>query len=62
MLLRRYRRARVEPVLAMRLVTDGLFRLFDAPQAPVAWLRNAGMNIVEQLPFVKRYLIAGASR
>ncbi len=62
MLLRRYRRARAEPVLAIRVVTDGLFRLFDAPQAPVAWLRNAGMNIVEQLPFVKRFLIAGASR
>lgn len=62
MLLRRYRRARAEPVLALRLVTDGLFRLFDAPQAPVAWCRNAGMNLVEKLPFVKRYLIAGASR
>ncbi|MCM0034380.1 MAG: FAD-dependent monooxygenase [Burkholderiaceae bacterium] len=62
MLLRRYRRARAEPVLAIRLVTDGLCRLFEAPQAPVAWLRNAGLNIVEQLPFVKRYLIAGASR
>lgn len=62
MLLRRYRRARAEPVLAIRVVTDGLFRLFDAPQAPVAWLRNTGMNIVEQLPFVKRFLIAGASR
>jgi ubiquinone biosynthesis UbiH/UbiF/VisC/COQ6 family hydroxylase len=62
MLLRRYRRARAEPVLALRVVTDGLFRLFDAPQAPVAWLRNAGMNLVEQLPFVKRHLIAGASR
>lgn len=62
MLLRRYRRARAEPVLAIRVVTDGLFRLFDAPQAPVAWLRNASMNIVEQFPFVKRFLIAGASR
>ena len=61
-LLRRYRRARAEPVLAMRLVTDGLARLFDAPQAPVAWLRNAGMNVVEKLPFIKRHLIAGASR
>jgi ubiquinone biosynthesis UbiH/UbiF/VisC/COQ6 family hydroxylase len=62
LLLRRYRRARAEHVLAIRLVTDGLFRLFEAPQAPVAWLRNIGMNIVEQLPFVKRSLIAGASR
>jgi 2-polyprenyl-6-methoxyphenol hydroxylase-like FAD-dependent oxidoreductase len=62
MLLRRYRRARAEPVLAMRLVTDGLFRLFNAQQAPVAWLRNVGMNVVEKLPFIKRHLIAGASR
>lgn len=62
MLLRRYRRARAEPVLAMRLVTDGLFRLFDARQAPVVWLRNAGMNVVEKLPFIKRQLIEGASR
>ena len=60
MLLRRYRRARAEPVLAMRLVTDGLFRLFDARQAPVVWLRNAGMNVVEKLPFIKRQLIEGA--
>jgi ubiquinone biosynthesis UbiH/UbiF/VisC/COQ6 family hydroxylase len=62
MLLRRYCRARAEPVLAMRVVTDGLFRLFDAQQAPVAWLRNVGMNAVEKLPFIKRFLIAGASR
>lgn len=62
MLLRRYRRARAEPVLTMRLVTDGLFRLFDARQAPVVWLRNAGMNVVEKLPFIKRQLIEGASR
>ena len=61
-LLRRYRRVRAEPVLAMRVVTDGLARLFDAPQAPVAWARNAGMNMIEKLPFIKRYLIAGASR
>lgn len=62
MLLRRYRRARAEPVWAMRMVTDGLFRLFESQQAPVAWLRNVGMNVVEKLPFIKRHLIAGASR
>jgi ubiquinone biosynthesis UbiH/UbiF/VisC/COQ6 family hydroxylase len=61
-LLRRYRRARAEPVLAIRLVTDSLVRLFDAPQTPVVWLRNAGMNMVDTLPFIKRHLIAGASR
>jgi len=62
MLLRRYRRARAEPVLAMRLVTDGLHRLFDAQTTPVVWLRNMGMNIVEKLPFLKRQIIGGASR
>jgi len=62
MVLRRYRRARAEPVLAMRCATDGLHRLFGVQSAPVAWLRNAGMNLVEKLPFIKRQLIQGASR
>jgi ubiquinone biosynthesis UbiH/UbiF/VisC/COQ6 family hydroxylase len=62
LVLRRYRRARAEPVLAMRVVTDGLHRLFDVQSAPVAWLRNIGMLAVEKLPMFKRYLIAGASR
>lgn len=62
MVLRRYRRARAEPVMAMRLVTDGLHRLFNAQTAPVVWLRNIGMNLVEKLPFIKRQIIGGASR
>ncbi|MFM7010816.1 MAG: ubiquinone biosynthesis protein UbiH, partial [Betaproteobacteria bacterium] len=62
MVLRRYRRLRAEPVLAMRLVTDGLARLFDIQHAPVVWLRNMGMNFAEKLPFIKRQLISGASR
>lgn len=62
MVLRRYRRARAEPVMAMRCVTDGLHRLFDVQSAPVAWLRNVGMNFVDRLPFIKRQLINGASR
>ena len=59
--LRRYRRARAEPVLAMKLATDGLERLFDSGLAPVAWLRNAGMRLVDGLPFLKRSLIDRAS-
>ena len=62
MVLRRYRRLRAEPVLAMRVVTDGLARLFDIQHAPIVWLRNMGMNLAEKLPFIKRQLIAGASR
>ena len=61
-LLRRYQRSRAEPVMAMRLMTDGLHRLFDTKAAPVVWLRNIGMNLVEKLPFIKRQIISGASR
>jgi len=60
--LRRYQRARAEPVLAMRLATDGLHRLFGAQAAPLVWARNVGMRWVDALPFVKRQLIEGASR
>ncbi|GGX17918.1 monooxygenase [Pigmentiphaga litoralis] len=59
--LRRYQRARAEPLLAMRLATDGLYRLFDSQLAPVNWLRNAGMNVVDRLPPLKRLLVQGAS-
>jgi ubiquinone biosynthesis UbiH/UbiF/VisC/COQ6 family hydroxylase len=62
MVLRRYRRARVEPVMTMRLVTDGLHRLFNVQAAPVVWLRNIGMNLVDKLPSIKRQIIGGASR
>jgi len=60
--LRRYQRARAESVFAMRLATDGLHRLFGARAAPLAWLRNAGMQWVDASPFLKRHLIDGASR
>lgn len=59
--LRRYRRQRAEPVAAMRLVTDGLHRLFNNPVAPVAWLRNTGLNMVDAIPPLKRVLVGRAS-
>lgn len=59
--LEQYKRRRAEPIAAMRAVTDSLHRLFMAPQAPVAWARNAGMSVVNQLPFIKRRLIANAA-
>ncbi|UYO94108.1 FAD-dependent monooxygenase [Pollutimonas sp. M17] len=60
--LRRYRRARAEAILAMSAATDGLHRLFAAQAAPVAWARNAGMHWVDRLPFVKQLLIGAAAR
>jgi len=60
--LRRYRRARAQAILEMRLVTDGLKRLFDMDVPPVPWLRNAGLSLVDRLPFAKRLLVEAATR
>lgn len=60
--LKRYQRARAEPVLAMRVATDGLHKFFRSRAVPLVWLRNAGMRWVDEIPFLKRQLIAGASR
>lgn len=59
--LNRYRRARSQPLLAMSLATDSLHRLFAVHAAPVAALRNLGMQAVDRLPVVKRFLIGGAA-
>lgn len=60
--LRRYRRSRAQAILEMRLVTDGLKRLFDQTLPPLPWLRNAGMSLVDRVPLIKRMLIEAASR
>ena len=59
--LARYRRARLEPIAAMSLATDGLHRLFRSHGAPAAAVRNLGMVVVDHLPMVKRFLIGGAA-
>jgi ubiquinone biosynthesis UbiH/UbiF/VisC/COQ6 family hydroxylase len=59
--LHRYRRARAESVLAMSVATDGLQRLFLSQAAPVVLARNVGMQVVDGLPGLKRFLIGGAS-
>jgi ubiquinone biosynthesis UbiH/UbiF/VisC/COQ6 family hydroxylase len=61
-LLARYARRRVEPVLAMQLVTDGLARLFGPPSPWLSAIRNAGMAAVDRVPFVKRALAQPALR
>jgi ubiquinone biosynthesis UbiH/UbiF/VisC/COQ6 family hydroxylase len=55
--LRRHERARREEVVALQSVTHGLQRLFGASPAPVAALRNLGMNFVDRLPVVKDMLV-----
>lgn len=59
-LLGRYARARKEDVLLMQLATDGLERLFATEAQPIGFLRNAGLSLIDKLPFVKRQLISHA--
>jgi ubiquinone biosynthesis UbiH/UbiF/VisC/COQ6 family hydroxylase len=59
-LLRRYARARKEEVLLMQLATDGLERMFGSEFEPLRVFRNAGMNLLDKLPVLKRRLIAQA--
>ena len=59
-LLRRYERARAEPILSMDLMVDGLFRLFGLGGRTAASLRNAGLNLTEHLPVLKNVLMRHA--
>jgi len=59
-LLRRYQRARAEPIATLRMATDGLFRLFASDRAGVARLRNLGLGWVDRSAMLKRQLIAAA--
>ena len=61
-LLRRYARARREDVVAMQFVTDGLDRLFASRAAGVAWLRNAGLSLVDRQGAIKGGLLERAVR
>ncbi|MFP5405882.1 MAG: FAD-dependent monooxygenase, partial [Gammaproteobacteria bacterium] len=70
MLLRRYERARAEPVMAMRVTTDGLQKLFDSDSwlsqppfgLPVRALRDAGWQAVAGSRLIRRLLISQATR
>jgi ubiquinone biosynthesis UbiH/UbiF/VisC/COQ6 family hydroxylase len=59
-LLRRYARARAEPVLAMRATVHGLQRLFGSAAPAVARLRNAGLNFTDAMPVLKNLLMRRA--
>lgn len=58
--LRRYVRERQAPALAMSGVTDGLLHLFAQPAAPLQALRNQGLNVVERLGPIKRWMAGRA--
>jgi 2-polyprenylphenol 6-hydroxylase len=58
--LGRYARSRKEDILLMQVATDGLERLFSADFEPLRLVRNLGMNLVNNLPVIKRTLISQA--
>ena len=59
-LLRRYERARAEPILAMDIMVDTLFRTFAAKSGLAARLRNTGLNLTDRLPVIKNMLMRTA--
>jgi ubiquinone biosynthesis UbiH/UbiF/VisC/COQ6 family hydroxylase len=61
-LLQRYVVARAESVRAMHGLTDGLWRLFRAPDPWAAFARNQGMAAVDRLSPLKRLLAQPALR
>jgi 2-octaprenyl-6-methoxyphenol hydroxylase len=56
--LQRYARMRAEPVQRMQALTHGLHHLFGDSRA--AWMRNAGMQVIDRLPPLKAVLVREA--
>ncbi len=54
--LQRYQRARREETVLMQATTDSLRRLFGASPPGLRTLRNLGLNVTNDLPFVKNAL------
>jgi 2-polyprenyl-6-methoxyphenol hydroxylase-like FAD-dependent oxidoreductase len=59
-LLRRYARQRAVPTLAMQQLTDGLLHLFEHDTPVLRELRNHGLNLVNNLTPLKRWLAGRA--
>jgi len=59
-LLRRYERARAEPILAMDAMVDGLFSLFNGTNPLLARARNAGLNLTDRIAVLKNILVRQA--
>ena len=62
LLLGRHARLRALPTLAMQAVTDGLWRLFNAPQALPGLVRNRGMRVLNRSSMFKSILMQPAMR
>ena len=58
--LSRYERRRMPHNLAMMAAMEGFERLFQADPLPLRWLRNAGLNLVDDLPEAKALFVRQA--
>ena len=58
--LRRYERARKGDNLATMLVMDGFKQLFGSRAAPLRWVRNLGLNLVDAAPPIKNQIMRAA--
>lgn len=59
-LLRRYARARSEPVALMQAATDGLQRLFNNEALGMKWLRNTGLRLTNEIVPLKSRFVSHA--
>ncbi|WP_071058424.1 FAD-dependent monooxygenase [Pelistega sp. MC2] len=59
--LQRYQRERSEPLAHMRWITDGLQQLFTRQELPLQFIRNVGLDAIDNLPFIKEFLVRKAS-
>ena len=55
--LNRYQRERKSDNLAMMAAVEGFKRLFEPVPMPLRWLRNAGMNFLDQQQAMKNQII-----
>jgi len=61
-LLAKYNALRIPQVRQMQLICHSLHNLFGLDQPLVSKLRNTGLNLVNSLPLLKKYLISSASK
>lgn len=56
-LLAKYNAKRLPAIRQMQLTCHGLHNLFNTNQLVISYMRNIGLNLVNNLPLIKKYLI-----
>ncbi len=56
-ILNRYQRGREGHNLAMAATMEGLQRLFSSDHLVLRWLRNAGLNLTDNIPLIKQEIV-----